>query len=78
MIDTAVKEKGKGNVAEAAPQTSSSTTGPRTNESQANFPVPPKVIKESDDLILRLTDALIKDEYDCSICTDKVSYPERK
>jgi len=76
MIDTAVKGKEKEDVVEAASQTSSSTRGPpRRDKNHAKFCVPPKVIKESDDLMLRMTDALIKGEYDCSICTDKVSYP---
>lgn len=31
-----------------------------------------KIIKESEDLMLRMTEALSKGEYDCSICTDSV------
>lgn len=35
--------------------------------------VQPKIIiKESEDLMLRMTEALSKNEYDCSICTDSV------
>lgn len=34
--------------------------------------VQPKIIKESEDLMLRMTEALAKGEYDCSICTDSV------
>jgi hypothetical protein len=37
------------------------------------FRVQPKIIKESEDLMLRMTEALSKGEYDCSICTDSVS-----
>ena len=37
------------------------------------FRVQTKIIKESEDLMLRMTEALSKGEYDCSICTDSVS-----
>lgn len=33
----------------------------------------PTIVKESDDLMLRLTEALANGEYDCSICTDTVN-----
>ena len=79
MVDTAVKEKEREDVTEAATQKSSSIRGPlRRDNNQAKFCVPPKIIKESDDLMLRMTDALIKGEYDCSICTDKVPCLEHK
>jgi hypothetical protein len=29
-------------------------------------------VKESEDLMLRMTESLSKGEYDCSICTDAV------
>jgi transcriptional repressor NF-X1 len=38
-----------------------------------NFRAQHKIIKESEDLMLRMTEALSKGEYDCSICTDLVS-----
>lgn len=44
---------------------------PRKNEN-AKLRVQPKIIKESEDLMLRMTEALTKGEYDCSICTDSV------
>ena len=47
---------------------------PRRNEN-VNLRVQPKIIKESEDLMLRMTEALTKGEYDCSICTDSVFYP---
>ena|SRR5947207_1637840 len=45
---------------------------PRKNDN-VKFRVQPKIIKESEDLLLRMTEALSKGEYDCSICTDSVS-----
>jgi len=45
--------------------------GPRN----AKFRVQPKELKESEDLMQRMTEALIKGDYDCSICTDIVSHP---
>jgi len=53
------------------------TSGPRPRRNQ-NAPsrvqpaVEPKVLKESEDLMLRMTAALNKGDYDCSICTDRV------
>lgn len=44
---------------------------PRRNDN-TRFRVQPKIIKESEDLMLRMTEALSKGEYDCSICTDSV------
>lgn len=44
---------------------------PRKNDN-AKLRVQPKIIKESEDLMLRMTEALTKAEYDCSICTDSV------
>jgi hypothetical protein len=35
----------------------------------------PEVLKESENLMLRMTDALNKGDYDCSICTDRVCHP---
>lgn len=34
-----------------------------------------KVLKESEDLMVRMTEALNKGDYDCSICTDRVPSP---
>jgi hypothetical protein len=70
------KEKEMENVPDITSQTPSTRGRPRRNENQAKFRVAPKVIKESEDLMLRMTDALIKGEYDCSICTDKVHSPK--
>jgi len=50
------------------------TGRPRKNEN-VKLRVQPKIIKESEDLMLRMTEALTKGEYDCSICTDSVFYP---
>jgi hypothetical protein len=50
------------------------TGRPRKNEN-VKLRVQPKIIKESEDLMLRMTEALTKGEYDCSICTDSVCYP---
>jgi hypothetical protein len=50
------------------------TGRPRKNEN-AKLRVQPKIIKESEDLMLRMTETLTKGEYDCSICTDSVFYP---
>jgi len=44
----------------------------REKTSNARTRVQPKIIKESEDLMLRMTEALTKNEYDCSICTDTV------
>jgi len=33
-----------------------------------------KVLKESEDLMVRMTEALNKGDYDCSICTDRVLF----
>lgn len=43
------------------------------NHDNVKFRVQPKIIKESEDLMVRMTEALSKGEYDCSICTDSVS-----
>jgi hypothetical protein len=45
---------------------------PTKNTGKSSFHVKPTVIKESEDLMLRMTEALSKMEYDCSICTDSV------
>jgi hypothetical protein len=45
---------------------------PTKNTAKSHFHVKPTVIKESEDLTLRMTEALSKNEYDCSICTDSV------
>ena len=45
----------------------------RTRKHDNVFRVQPKIIKESEDLMVRMTEALSKGEYDCSICTDSVS-----
>jgi len=42
------------------------------NNGNARIQVQPKIIKESEDLMLRMTESLSKGEYDCSICTDAV------
>jgi hypothetical protein len=68
------REKEVENVPETMSQTFATRGRPRRNENHAKFRVAPKVIKESEDLMLRMTDALIKGEYDCSICTDKVLF----
>ena len=47
-----------------------STQRPKRNNAQVR--IQPKVTKESEDLMLRMMDALTKGEYDCSICTDTV------
>jgi len=49
------------------PQTSRSR-----NNGNARIRVQPKIVKESEDLMLRMTESLSKGEYDCSICTDAV------
>lgn len=47
------------------------TRRPRNN-GNTRIRVQPKIIKESEDLMLRMTESLSKGEYDCSICTDAV------
>jgi hypothetical protein len=45
---------------------------PTKNTAKFRFHVKPTVIKESEDLMLRMTEAVSKNEYDCSIRTDLV------
>lgn len=47
------------------------TRRPRNNGNE-RIRVQPKIVKESEDLMLRMTESLSKGEYDCSICTDAV------
>lgn len=42
------------------------------NNGNARIRVQLKIVKESEDLMLRMTESLSKGEYDCSICTDAV------
>jgi hypothetical protein len=59
-------------VPEGTSQTHTQKRPPRTRRhGDASFRGQPK-LKESEDLMLRMTDALSKGEYDCSICTDSV------
>jgi len=45
---------------------------PTKNTAKSRFHVKPTVTQESEDLTLRMTESLSKNEYDCSICTDLV------
>lgn len=55
-------------------QTAAIPSQPRRprDHGNARIQVQPKIVKESEDLMLRMTEALSKGDYDCSICTDSV------
>jgi hypothetical protein len=66
------KENGEGSASgEASAQVQMQQRKPR-NHQNARIKIQPKIIKESEDLMLRMTEALTKCDYDCSICTDSV------
>lgn len=56
---------------ETSSQVQTQQRKPRNNQN-TRIKIQPKVIKESEDLMWRMTEALTKGEYDCSICTDSV------
>ena len=70
-----MKDKGKENVVDDSSSQGTAAQRHRRNPNarpRLRPTVQAEVLKESEDLMVRMTEALNKGDYDCSICTDRV------